>query len=195
MVVTYTVKGVKPMNVMDFKAQTAFDYLKDCFFLEPPKHFIKVGAEHIIYLDFSLPLWLNDWVVQKARLILYKLATDREPSFGRYVLLPLQEPFNVSGCFDYFPSVAMEDAVPFTNSPKSYTEIDITHIVQRWHQNSLENNGLLLKGEDCAPTIVYASTRHRMPHMCPLLRLTCINAAIPLTLQTVDCQVDVSHPK
>ena len=193
---TYTVKGVKPMNTIDLKAQTAFHYSKDCFFLEPPKHFLKLGADHFIYLSFSLPLWLNDWVVQKARLILYKLTPSDDPHvFGRYLLFPLQEPFNVCGYADYFPSVSIKDAISFTDSCKSYTQIDLTHMVQRWQSNRLENNGILLMGKNCAPTIVYASPRHCLSQMCPVLRLTCINATIPLSLQTVDCHVDVSNSK
>lgn len=186
------------MSVIDLRAQTAFYYSTSYFLREPAKQFLQIDADHTIYLSFSLPLWLNNWVVQRAKLILYKLPpnhicdTVNDP-FGRFVLFPLLEPFNVCGCTDSLPAVALKRAVPFTSSCKNYTQIDITHIARDWHNNNLENNGVLLMGKDCAPTIVYASSRHGLPQTHPMLRLTCINAKIPLSLQTVDCNVNVSH--
>ncbi|KPU42425.1 hypothetical protein OXPF_42100 [Oxobacter pfennigii] len=192
------------MSVIDLRPQSAFNYSTDSFYREKPKQSLLLGYEKIIYLFFNWPLWLCKCVLLKAKLILFKLpydtcnmgkVTSKKNTKAHYTLYPLLEVFNVCGCMHTPPAVDLSRCVTFENSyRRSYTEIDVTQIVQDWSNDTLENNGFLLMGKDNSPYIFYASSQHRISEMRPMLRLTCKYAERFCTLQTVPCDVKISKP-
>ncbi len=189
------------MSMIDLKAQESYNYSTNCFYRDSQQQILLLGPEKTIYLFFSLPVWLCDFVLLEARLILFKLPYDASNTMyaantaDRYTLCPLREIFNVYGYMYAPPSVDLSRCVAFRDlCGQSYTEIDITRIMKDWSGGELENNGLLLMGRGAASYLCYASSQYGMSAMRPMLRLTCQNAKPFCTLRTVACDVAVSRP-
>ncbi|MEA4920425.1 MAG: DNRLRE domain-containing protein [Clostridiaceae bacterium] len=190
------------MSVIDLNAQSSFNYFTCHFYREPQRGYLQLGCEKTIYLCFDLPLWIQNTLVQEARLILYKLpchtfcageAADIK-TCGMFTIYPLAEVFNAYGCLACPPVVDTGRSVEFIDTPKSYTEVDITHIVQAWNAGAIDNNGILIMGRECSSVIFYASDQNCISEIRPILRLTLKNFCPTSSLQSVDCEAKVTSP-
>ncbi len=192
------------MSVIDLRAQTSFNYSVNYLIRDQWRQSLQLGCDKIIYLHFNMPITLHNLVLLGAKLILFKLphctcetqsTQNAEDICNQYALYPLSEIFNVYGCTNIFPAVSQERCISFeTSCQDTYTEIDITQIVQDWSSDTIENNGIMLMGKDHAAKIYYASSQHRIPELRPMLRLICKNMKRFHTLRTVACDVEVSRP-
>lgn len=192
------------MSILDLRPQSSFTYSTNCFYRDHQKPSMPLGHGKAIYLFFNLPLWVCNYAIVNARLILFKFpydicsitdAASKENITECYALYPLLEVFNVYGCPYSPPTVDFSRGVPFQNSYRcSHTQINVTKIVQDWSNDTLENNGFLLMGENNSSYILYASGQHSVCEMRPMLRLTCKNADECRKLTSVTCDVEVSKP-
>ena len=159
-----------------------------------------MGRKKAIYLFFNLPFYSYSHVLLKARLILFKLPSApfdvdicAEKITAQYTLYPLLEAFSF---FNYMFSPSVIDfsrRVNFENLHcRSYTEINITQIVQDWISGKMENHGLLLTGECDSPYVFYASNQYKILGMSPSIRLIFGDDVRPCSLQAVPCDVEVS---
>lgn len=165
------------MNSLDLEAQDSFNYPMDPCYAGSQQELLYLGHGRALYLFFVLPPDLCSRILQKVRLFLFKVPTAASvcnwESTGQYTLYPL---LHVFSCFNNIyspPPIDSKRSVPFDLQPCcSYTEIDITGVVQDWAANSLENNGLLLVGKKDAPYAFFASHQYRILRMRPMLRFT-----------------------
>lgn len=156
-----------------------------------------------VYLFFDLPADLSSRVLRKASLILFKLpyisscgakgTAYVEHNASQYTLYPLLDFFSIFGHMFSPPAVDPDHRVDFKDIPHcSYTEIDITRIVEDWNGGKLENRGILLIGSPDSPCLYYASNRYEIFWMRPLIRLTCWETETPRALRAVPCKVKVN---
>ena len=180
---------------IDIRAQDSFSYPPNCRYPEVRQESIYMGHQKAIYLFFNLPSCLYTRDLLQARLILFKLpsVSPNVHACDQDTLYPLLEVFSVFNDLFSPPAIDPGRGVSFENlNCRSYTEIDITQIARDWISGKLENNGLLLTGEDDAPYVFYASSRYKTISMRPVIRLTLENHKNLCTLQSVPCDVEVS---
>ena len=180
---------------IDIRAQDSFSYPSDCCRPEMQQESIYLGHQKAIYLFFHLPPCFYARGLLQAKLILFKLPSVslNVGVCGQYALYPLLEVFSAFNDLFSPPAIDPSRGVAFENPDcRSYTEIDITQIARDWASGALENNGLLLTGENDAPYVFYASGRYQIVGMRPVIRFSCREAARPGSLQAVPCDVKVS---
>ncbi|MFT9078285.1 DNRLRE domain-containing protein [Ethanoligenens sp.] len=192
------------MGVVDIKCQDSFTSALNGCYPAKQRNVLFLGHEEQIYLFFNLPLCLPFGALSKARLRLFKLVcfpfpihhtVDAENDSSRYALYPLLDFYSVFNCAFSTPAVDVDRRVDFTNcSHLSYTEIDITQIVEEWIRGKIENKGLLLTGSASSQCISYASGQYAVLGMRPTIRINLKENSICQPLKVVPCKVSVSGP-
>lgn len=152
-----------------------------------------IGGGWRTYLFFEIPpsVWLSRLL--GARLVLFKLPARVPPwpPGSCYTACPLLDFMSPFSPLYAPPEVDPALCFPYEDDECSgYTQIDITGIVTAWVKTAPENKGLLLSGEPDARLWVYASGRHCMAGVRPLLRLTL--EGVSAQLCAAPCSVKVN---
>ncbi|MDR1628652.1 MAG: hypothetical protein LBS36_00335 [Oscillospiraceae bacterium] len=180
---------------MDLHCATAIN-LTDGFNGGPcPGDQLYLGCHYGIYLFFELPSSAFFGHIKEATLILFKIPGHLAhchfiPQNSIYSIYPLLDFYNVYNRWYAPPRIDAALSVDYDDQAcMSYSEIDITMIVQSWMKAAPENKGLLLTGAPNGPFLVYASDRHECVGMRPTLRLK--YEEFPLPLSTASCVVRI----
>jgi hypothetical protein len=153
-----------------------------------------------IYLFFDLPPDLYIRQIKNSRLILYKLPVcipnkTCSPYTGNsYCLYPLTDFYNIYSYHFSGPHINYDYKTCFIDDiQSSYTEIDITQITQNWHDEKLENKGLIITSPPNSLPIFYAGHNFKILAMRPMLRITYENLPGPPIMNQVPCTVEISQ--
>lgn len=187
------------MSIIDLKCQDSINS-STCFcIVAKPSEFLILGHNYQIYLFFELPAFIYPCNLLHVRLVLFKLpqfdmmAENSSYADNRYKLYPLLDFFSAYSPLFSPPEVDSNRKVIFFNDcHKGWTEIDITGIVSDWKNNQLENKGLLLTGYENSQFISFASSRHRLIGMRPMLRLTFEEPKIFHPLKGIPCEINTT---
>ncbi len=151
-----------------------------------------------LYFDLQPDFYLGK--IKNSRLILYKLPVCTpshvcRPYFSdSYCLYPLTDFFNIYSNhfskpqFDYKYETCFMDDI---NS--SYTEIDITQITQIWHNEQLENKGLIITSPGNGLPLFYAGHNFKILSMRPMLRVTYESIPGLPIMKQVPCTVEINQ--
>ncbi|MDD3413456.1 MAG: DNRLRE domain-containing protein [Lachnospiraceae bacterium] len=171
------------MSLADLKCVESICTTNDCCWSLENKEILMIGKENCheykIYLKFELLPYFQIKVIQQAKLILFKIPQiERENQMdyyngnNEYIIYPLLDFFSVYIGMYSEPRIVDELGISFRNNGCcSYTEVDITDIVNAWYDENIEEKGLLLMGSGTAGTICYASDEYQWKGMRPILRL------------------------
>ncbi|MGL4800232.1 MAG: DNRLRE domain-containing protein [Cellulosilyticaceae bacterium] len=84
------------------------------------------------------------------------------------------------------PSLAREFTTPFFITPNmSYTEIDVTTIVQAWVSGTLPNKGLLLFQDHFDALVHFGAASNPVPSLQPVLDITIATTPAPPIIKPV----------
>lgn len=161
------------MSLIDLKCQESISFARDGSCIDFNKTSLLLGHDVQIFLYFELPSFLYAVNLKQARLVLFKIPACFEEDCiscccNQYYVTPLSDFFSIYSPvkIDCSRQISFEDPINC-----SYTEVDITGIVESWISHGTENNGLLLLGNQNSKYISYGSEKYKIIRMRPLLRL------------------------
>lgn len=191
------------MSLMDLKSQDSICCSKDFNYIYKEKESLILGKDqnrnYIIYLYFNLPPYSYLKKLKQARLILFKLPANYEENqayandyYTDYHVYPLLDFFSIYSYQYHAPSLDSSRRVSFKdNGYYSYSEIDITSILEAWKNEEIENKGIILMAGYNAQTITYVSNNYGATGMQPRLRLIYEDSCICPPLSEVTCKVEI----
>ncbi len=175
------------MAIIDIKCTESISQIENSQYTVYQNDKLYLGCHSQICLFFELPLFVFMNQVKTAKLILFKVPLQETICLGtknnRCTAYPLLDFFSVYGyCYealqvDHSLSIEYQDQIE-----KSYTEVDITKIVNAWADQTLENKGLLLSANSLWTYLAYASNRYKFEGMHPMLRITFDGINCPLNV-------------
>lgn len=178
--------------------EKSFSASPSCIFSCNDKNLLFLGNTYQVYLYFGMPSCTGPANLTQAKLVLFKIPIgDPRNQTGchhnQYCAYPLLDFFSVYNCMYAPPKTDESLRGVFHDHPcSSYSEIDITDIARAWKNDSLENKGILLTGDECTRCIAYASDRYEIPGMRPMLRLTYDTTELCRPLSVSPCIVEVN---
>ncbi len=169
-----------------------------CIFSCNDKNLLFLGNTYQIYLYFGMPSCTGFTNLTQARLVLFKIPigdprNQMQCRHDQYCAYSLCDFFSVYNCMYAPPKIDERLKVVFHDNPGcSYTEINVTGIARAWLNESVENKGILITGDECTRCIAYASDRYAIPGMRPMLRLTYDTIELCRPLNVSPCIVEVN---
>lgn len=191
------------MCLADLKCIESICATDNCCFSLENKEIIMIGNENCYdyktYLKFELLPYLQIKVLQQAKLILFKVPQivreeqmDYYSQDNEYKIYPLLDFFSAFINIYAKPRIADDLGISFRNDDCcSYTEVDVTTIVNAWIDEKIEEKGLFLTGEGIASRICYASDEFQWKGMRPILRLIYQENTSCQALAQAPCTVEV----
>lgn len=164
------------MSIIDIKSTKSASTAKPGYCIDRYSDCLQVGGGFESYVFFELPTSISLSNFKQANLILFKVpcktSNNQKWYGGNYSVYPLLDFFSTYSSVYSLPSFNYEKGIYFKNEPwSSYTQIDITDIVNEWMNGNIENKGLLLSELNASNLLTYASGRCRTKEMVPTLRL------------------------
>lgn len=191
------------MSILDLPCKNSVSFSKNCCNIKVCNQILLLGGHHhyLSFLYFDLPPYSDIKDLKCAKLILFKhpmhirdfdshCNCHKDRSYN--AVSPLLEFFSTYSRLYQIPKADYSKQVMFEDDESlCYTEIDITSIVQEWKNDSMENRGIMLSGNDCNKPICYASEKNDTKSMRPMIRLIYKENAGCLGLSSTPCMVDV----
>lgn len=183
------------MSVLDLSCSQSFSFSPPCPLPCKNSERALLGCGYQLFLYFEIPSCVSPCSIKKARLVLFKLPDsgtryyqDTSPNpFFAYPLLDFYSPY---GCLYAPPSIdGGREVIFYDDASRCCTEADVTDLATAWADGSIENKGLILTAGEGSKLITYASDRHEIWGMRPMLRLVCGNNPECQPLSMRECEV------
>lgn len=185
------------MSILDLTCYESFYLSRDYHYNNRRKESLFLGQDYmhnyLIYLYFNLPPYSYLKHLKQARLILFKLPlTNSKNLDSEYSIFPLLVFLNIY-CYTFStPRIDDSRKIVFKdNYCYSYTDVDITCIINAWIKEEIENKGIILLGNEDSRLISYASNQYDIKGMQPMIRIIYDEDCYCQALSTIPCNINV----
>lgn len=133
-------------------------------------------SDYLTYMYFGLSS-LPDYIhINSATLVLFNRPDCtrclNDCGDGEYEVTPLIEYFNCAMSDYYLPRAKKDLRQVFRASATQPTiEINMTKIVSKWVDQSLDNKGIVIEGYNCSPLIICNGNTDEVESLKPFLRV------------------------